>query len=812
MTMDGGLERLVRILHDFCICPPSPENPMLFYGLSPPSAHPPKRVPTLNPKSFDKQAQYRFALAFQCVVNIGVRGSESIRSRVVQAGTLDVVGCILEAWLAGRGFAVGPSVSASGMPRESKEQRLARRQAQLEARNREQAEQLARALQQQVIEPSRRLTAVPHEDEITDPESSRNDTPVDSSANPTPGGTNTPTGTVVVPGRERSGTVIARPTWEQTTAAGGNHGHTHHRRTYRRRDPPPESAGPSTSTSADNSRPETETEDDGDVDMDRESIQGDEASTSGTPPPERRLSVAGTIRAPTVHARRAVGIVSDTGNPAAARSLDMDNDDVHIVINDQGEGGVGGVGVEDGLVSLETNDDFAMGAPPGAPGAIDGPPARIGPDPPMPGERTPRAPATTLPHLVPITVAPIPNHNIRVTTGDPAATRTGRTHTSRGTNTGGAGGNAGAGATGGSHGHHHHARESEGPYRDEDVLLSLQLLAYLSKYPHVRQAFYKPRTTFHPATAQLSVGDGRFAQSSAAGPSNKAGVGAGGFGPIAPPSKEPNTFIRAYNSVTGRGKEKAPAGPLEPVVPAAVPPTPQRMTNVFALVERFTFRHSSADLESSNPPPSLPPEIQYWAGVIMRNACRKDDSRGGIRQCANMLCGRWESFPREFAKCRRCRKAKYCGKECQSLAWSEGHRFWCSAKDPEEDGEHHGESSRTATTAVGTTGTAGADGATPGGRHARRDEARLERERLHAAGGRHDETRELSRAMVREHRREQVMAAARVGATIVRPGAPPIIDLTVRDGVMVVNAGDGPLNDGEGPAPVDGNPDDMMLG
>ena len=159
MTMDGGLERLVRILHDFCMCPPSPENPMLFYGLTPPSAHPPKRVPTLNPKSFDKQAQYRFALAFQCVVNIGVRGSEVIRSRVVQAGTLDVVGCILEAWLAGRGFAVGPSVSAPGMHRETKEHRLARRQAQLEARQREQADQLARALQQQVIEPSRRLPA-----------------------------------------------------------------------------------------------------------------------------------------------------------------------------------------------------------------------------------------------------------------------------------------------------------------------------------------------------------------------------------------------------------------------------------------------------------------------------------------------------------------------------------------------------------------------------------------------------------------------------------------------------------------------------
>ena len=50
-----------------------------------------------------------------------------------------------------------------------------------------------------------------------------------------------------------------------------------------------------------------------------------------------------------------------------------------------------------------------------------------------------------------------------------------------------------------------------------------------------------------------------------------------------------------------------------------------------------------------------------------------------------MLCGRWESYPREFAKCRRCRKAKYCGKECQSTAWSEGHRFWCSAKDGDEE-------------------------------------------------------------------------------------------------------------------------------
>jgi hypothetical protein len=49
MTMDGGLERLVRILHEFCVCPPPPENPAIFYGLMPPSARPPKLSPALNP-------------------------------------------------------------------------------------------------------------------------------------------------------------------------------------------------------------------------------------------------------------------------------------------------------------------------------------------------------------------------------------------------------------------------------------------------------------------------------------------------------------------------------------------------------------------------------------------------------------------------------------------------------------------------------------------------------------------------------------------------------------------------------------------
>jgi hypothetical protein len=76
-----------------------------------------------------------------------------------------------------------------------------------------------------------------------------------------------------------------------------------------------------------------------------------------------------------------------------------------------------------------------------------------------------------------------------------------------------------------------------------------------------------------------------------------------------------------------------------------------------------------------------------------------------------VICGKWESYPREFAKCRRCRKAKYCGKECQSTAWSEGHRFWCSAKDVDEDvnavGVGHGNSAGAAAGAVGVVGHAG---------------------------------------------------------------------------------------------------------
>ncbi|EIW84287.1 hypothetical protein CONPUDRAFT_135786 [Coniophora puteana RWD-64-598 SS2] len=769
MTTDGGLERLVRILHDFCLCPPPPENPNAMYGLAPPNSRPPKLVPTLNPTSYDKHAAYRFSLAFQCVVNIGVRGSEPIRSRVVQAGTLEVVGCILEAWLASKGFATGPSSSATGLPRESREQRQARKQALVEQRQREEAEQLTRALQRQLTQQQAReqqqrletlevsepasqsdasiqvtpappsatteisiapdtgsasvMVTSPADERPYDRDSSSSSretggsTSAETSVNTTPLRSGTPTGAVVVNTRERSGTIIARPMWD-----GNSHNTqgTIRQRAMRQRDT---TISPNDST--DNSRAETETEDDGDVDMDR---SNDTDDNEGFAPPIRSQ---GTIRMAPQRTRRAVGIVSDTPEPAPTEV----NADAHIIIQGGGVEGADGmpVGVEDGIVSLEQNDDFAMGAPPGAPGAMDEtlappPPTRtprgVGVE-PTPRDRlmrnapdaTPRANVVSLPAVTPQqTPAAIPagRQATRLTPGP-----NGEQLTTAATP-------PPVGRTPSHHSTHHH-REDAGPYKDEDVLLSLQLLAYLSKYPHVRQAFYKPRASFHPAAVALPAARAKQqGQQPIAGPSGSRNTPA----PVQPPPhKESHGLFRAFTNATTRGKEKEKE--KEKAASSSAPASgssSQRMTNVFSLVERFTFRPSSSESEMPNPPPRLPPEIQYWAGVIMRNACRKDESRGGIRQCANMLCGKWESYPREFAKCRRCRKAKYCGKECQSTAWSEGHRFWCSAKDgddeadPSADHAHaHGSSS--------TNANVGGDGASSGTAAEGRADRRAERER-----------------------------------------------------------------------------------
>ncbi|KAG1793794.1 hypothetical protein EV424DRAFT_1544742 [Suillus variegatus] len=62
------------------------------------------------------------------------------------------------------------------------------------------------------------------------------------------------------------------------------------------------------------------------------------------------------------------GIVSDAVPGPAPLQV---NTDAHIIIHHEQEGDGMAVGMEDGIISLELNDDFAMGAPPGAPGAMD---------------------------------------------------------------------------------------------------------------------------------------------------------------------------------------------------------------------------------------------------------------------------------------------------------------------------------------------------------------------------------------------------------------------------------------------------------
>lgn len=155
--------------------------------------------------------------------------------------------------------------------------------------------------------------------------------------------------------------------------------------------------------------------------------------------------------------------------------------------------------------------------------------------------------------------------------------------------------------------------------REEDVMMSLQLLAYVSKYCALRSYFLKSHLV-----PRLRIG-------------------------------------KEINLLDG---EDIPSGPLEDEKFEEEYLLPDDF-NLFPLVEKFTVRYHSQDM-------------QYWAGVVMRNLCRKDDTRGGIRQCAYYQCGKWEEYTRQFAKCRRCRRTKYCSKECQKSAWA-FHRHWCIA-------------------------------------------------------------------------------------------------------------------------------------
>ena len=163
--------------------------------------------------------------------------------------------------------------------------------------------------------------------------------------------------------------------------------------------------------------------------------------------------------------------------------------------------------------------------------------------------------------------------------------------------------------------------------RDEDVLMSLQLLAYVSKYCNLRAYFQQSHLV-----PRLKVGKNL--------------------------DMLDESTVKDHSPmdvIDDQGKHDEEEEEEEYLLPDDF--------NMFPLVEKFTVRHHSHDM-------------QHWAGVVMRNLCRKDDDKGGIRQCAYYQCGKWEQYTRQFAKCRRCRRTKYCSKECQKAAWVY-HRHWC---------------------------------------------------------------------------------------------------------------------------------------
>ena len=269
-----------------------------------------------------------------------------------------------------------------------------------------------------------------------------------------------------------------------------------------------ESATPLMSTS----RPDTETEDDGEPDADRDI----EVGTSGSRNQSMDENMPPLHGHP--HGRRAVGIVTDNLSPAATAvagagiagtsdALDVGMHS-HIIINTDA--------ADSGVVALEqdVDDDLAMGALPGAPGAINA----------TPHTRTniltlntrninlhrehrhhhvhgrekliPRAVLASLPlHIsdhprdIPRPQAPAPitmpvnrndagpsrvpdisqlrqfmqvNMNTAATAPAPPAAVAPPRPSRR-------------------HHHHHHHVEEQGSFREDDVLLGLQLLAYLSK-------------------------------------------------------------------------------------------------------------------------------------------------------------------------------------------------------------------------------------------------------------------------------------------------------------------------------------------
>ncbi|GAA6059679.1 hypothetical protein JCM10212_000066 [Sporobolomyces blumeae] len=481
----------------------------------------------LPPSLKARHLLYTYTLAFQCVVNIGVRGSEAIRTRVVEAGALEVVIHVLERYL------------------EEIERKRLRNQLEWQRAEQARLAQLQLAEVQAMTE-GRRDEEHAHRVPAAVPVASTSTSPVVSAPTPTR------------PRLTRINIVAASSATADLLA------------------PPSRVQTPDTVVSTDDA-----------------SLTGDDnGSASGQETEEIVMSTSTSTtedEATPTSTEARVGLKAEGSRSA---SSDQGTRSASIVPESTDENGdvvMGGTSQ-----SADGRDEVNGTTPASDETAAQRLPTPRAPQPRLPPNAAHRTPRTAHPHALHLGQVPVP---------PPAAPALEATP------------------------------EPEGQlyFRDEDVLLALQLLAYLSKYPHVREVFHSPSP---------SSSEGCDSDLDAADPSSSCSHGSFGAHPL----------IRPHS------------------------------INIFSLVELFTHRPPSDDPFT----PRLSSEVQYWACTIMRNACRKDEQRGGIRQCANMNCGKWEAYAREFAKCRRCRRAKYCSKACQSASWGNGHKFWCHKQSSDE--------------------------------------------------------------------------------------------------------------------------------
>ncbi|KAJ3035431.1 hypothetical protein HDV00_003985 [Rhizophlyctis rosea] len=178
-------------------------------------------------------------------------------------------------------------------------------------------------------------------------------------------------------------------------------------------------------------------------------------------------------------------------------------------------------------------------------------------------------------------------------------------------------------------------------YRIDDILLSIKLVAYLSKYPHLRSDLHTQfAQNVFELVEQFTVPVG-------------GGGGSGNWGEV---RKWAVICMRnAFKRDGGRGEGKR-----------------ERREDVDADAGRDEGGVGRDD--EGDEGEGRKREGVLDGGVPTLTTTR--ESTKPLRRCGHLKCGKVESHPREFSKCSRCRRVTYCSKVCQKTAWRL-HKNWC---------------------------------------------------------------------------------------------------------------------------------------